>query len=127
MAGNYRNYMKLLESWPLDKSKAGSDLGQHIRDQVKIAFSKGEGSNQIDPILCDQYYNSLKRIASNHYGKIYTRVFSNTASGLSREHCNVILSPEMQEYFAEEEKGFIHRVIRRFKRKNDASTKEFMP
>jgi len=23
MAGNYKNFMKLLESWPLDKSKAG--------------------------------------------------------------------------------------------------------
>lgn len=114
--------MKLIESWPLDKSKTGSDLGQHIRDQVKIAFSKGEGTNQIDPILCDRYYASLTKLASNHYGKIYARVFSNSASGLNREQCNMALSPEMQEYFQEEEKSFFTRITRRLKRKYDIIT-----
>ncbi|KYQ58887.1 putative S-adenosyl-L-methionine-dependent methyltransferase CG14683 [Trachymyrmex zeteki] len=96
MAGSYKNFMKLLESWPLDKSKAGSDLGQHIRDQLRIAFSKGEAANQPNPEQCNRYYTSLKRISSNYYGQLYKRSLLNTASGLSREQCNLALTPEVR-------------------------------
>ncbi|XP_076666649.1 ubiquinol-cytochrome c reductase complex assembly factor 2-like [Andrena cerasifolii] len=113
MAGTYKNYMKLLECWPLDKSKTGRDLGQHIRDQLKIAFSKGDSSSQVNNEVCDRYYMSLKRISSNHYGQIYARNLSSSASGLTREQCNLALSPELLEYFEEIEKGFISRMYSR--------------
>ncbi|XP_054011242.1 ubiquinol-cytochrome-c reductase complex assembly factor 2 [Hylaeus anthracinus] len=102
MAGTYRNYMKLLEAWPLDRSKPGRDLSQHIRDQVKIAFAKGETSSQLNREVCDRYYMSLKRITSNHYGQMYVRSRIDSASGLSREQCNLALAPELQEYFKED-------------------------
>ncbi|XP_012153620.2 ubiquinol-cytochrome-c reductase complex assembly factor 2 [Megachile rotundata] len=111
--GTYRNYMKLLESWPLDKSKAGSDLGQHIRDQLKIAFARGETTDPADRELCDRYYKSLKRICSNYYGQKYVRTRTSTASGLEREHCNLALSPEMLEYFEERNKNILSRTISR--------------
>ncbi|KAK2587645.1 hypothetical protein KPH14_003768 [Odynerus spinipes] len=107
MAGNYKNYMKLLQSWPLDKSKPGRDISQHIRDQVKIAFSKGDAS-QVDQEQCNRYYASLKRIASNHYGQRYKRTLTSTASGLTVEQCNLALSPEMQEFLKEEERNFLY-------------------
>lgn len=119
MAGTYKNFMKLLESWPLDKSKAGSDLGQHIRDQLKIAFVKGEAASQPNPEQCDRYYSSLKRISSNYYGQLYKRSLLSTASGLNREQCNLALTPEMLEYLKEEDKGFLRRfygTIRNFVR-----------
>ncbi|XP_078034581.1 ubiquinol-cytochrome c reductase complex assembly factor 2-like [Augochlora pura] len=110
MAGNYRNYMKLLESWPLDKSKTGSDLGQHIRDQIKVAFAKGEATNQVDREVCDRYYVSLKKISSNQYGQMYARVRNDTASGLTKEQCNMALSPELREYLENEERGILKRI-----------------
>ncbi|XP_050460932.1 ubiquinol-cytochrome-c reductase complex assembly factor 2 [Cataglyphis hispanica] len=109
MAGNYKSFMRLLESWPLDKTKVGSDLGQHIRDQLKIAFAKGDASQQ-NVEQCNRYYSSLKRISSNHYGQFYKRSLLSTASGLSREQCTLALTPEMLDYLKEEDKGIFRRA-----------------
>ncbi|XP_035726172.1 ubiquinol-cytochrome-c reductase complex assembly factor 2-like [Vespa mandarinia] len=120
MAGNYKNFMKLLESWPLDKSKPGRDLSQHIRDQVKLIFSKGDITTPIDKEQCNRYYASLKRISSNHYGQMYKRSLKSTASGLTVEQCNIALSPEMKKYLEEENKFFLKRLINKIQniRKN---------
>jgi len=107
--------MRLLESWPLDKSKAGSDLGQHIRDQLKIAFAKGEATNQPNLEQCNRYYSSLNRISSNYYGQLYKRSLLSTASGLNREQCNLALTPEMLEYMKEEDKNMFRRFCRTIK------------
>lgn len=92
-----------------------SDLGQHIRDQIKIAFAKGEAA-QPDPELCNRYYASLKRISSNYHGQIYKRSLLSTASGLNREQCNMALTPEMLEAFKEEDKNFVSKVYGRIKK-----------
>ncbi|EFN87739.1 Uncharacterized protein C6orf125 [Harpegnathos saltator] len=116
MAGNYKSFMKLLESWPLDKSKAGSDLGQHIRDQLKIAFAKGESATQVDQERCNRYYASLNRLSSNYHGQRYKRTLLSTASGLDRKQCNLVLTPEMLEYFNEEDKGMIEKYYNKLKK-----------
>lgn len=87
-----------------------SDLGQHIRDQLKIAFAKGDAANQPNVEQCNRYYSSLKRISSNHYGQLYKRSLLSTASGLNREQCNLALTPEMLDYLKEEDKNIFHRV-----------------
>ncbi|XP_012528010.2 ubiquinol-cytochrome-c reductase complex assembly factor 2 [Monomorium pharaonis] len=110
MAGNYKNFIRLLESWPLDKSKVGSDLGQHIRDQVKITFAKGEATIQRDPEQCNRYYSSLKKISSNHYGQLYKRSLLSTATGLTKDQCSLALTPEVLEYLNEENKTFVRRL-----------------
>lgn len=99
-----------------------SDLGQHIRDQLKIAFAKGDITVQSDLERCNRYYASLKRISSNHYGQKYKRTLLSTASGLDKEQCNLALTPEMLEYFAEEDKGMVVRYYNKLKKlvvKND--------
>ncbi|XP_076235205.1 ubiquinol-cytochrome c reductase complex assembly factor 2-like [Calliopsis andreniformis] len=121
MAGTYKNYMKLLESWPLDKAKAGRDLGQHIRDQIKIAFTKGESDNQLNREVCDRYYMSLKRITSNYHGQIYQRIYTSSASGLTAEQCNLALSPELLQYLNEGEKNIFSRTLSRIARYYNAS------
>lgn len=91
------------------------DLGQHIRDQVKIAFAKGEAASQPDLEQCDRYYSSLKRISSNHYGQIYKRSLLSTASGLNREQCNLALTPEMIDYLHKEDKNIFKRFYDKIK------------
>jgi len=86
-----------------------SDLGQHIRDQLKIAFAKGDATSQPNPEQCNRYYSSLKRISSNYYGQLYKRSLLSTASGLNREQCNLALTPEMLEYLKEEDTGIFRR------------------
>ncbi|KAK0087031.1 hypothetical protein PV325_001875 [Microctonus aethiopoides] len=104
MAGTYKNYLKLLESWPVDKSKVSRDLGQYIRDQVKIAFSKGDVATAFDKTKCDRNYNILKLIASNHYGKLYPRTQNSTATGLTSEQCHIALSEGFGKFMQEENK-----------------------
>ncbi|XP_012269661.2 ubiquinol-cytochrome-c reductase complex assembly factor 2 [Athalia rosae] len=116
MASFYKRYLLLLQSWPLDKSKVGKDLGQHIRDQVKLAFAKGD-LNQVDEERCERYYNSLRRIATNTHNTSYKRSLTSTASGLSQEHCNLALSPEFLEYWKEEDRNLISKLFRK-QRKN---------
>lgn len=89
-----------------------SDLGQHIRDQLKIAFAKGEAASQPNPEQCNRYYLSLKRISSNYYGQLYKRSLLTTASGLNREQCNLALSPEVLDHFKTEEKGIFRRLYK---------------
>lgn len=115
--------MKLLESWPLDNSKPGRDLAQHIRDQLKLAFAKGEAS-EVNREQCDRYYMSLKRISSNHYGQIYNRTLSSTATGLTKDQCNLLLTPEALDYYSEDKRGFFNgKFSRLFKNivKNEAN------
>lgn len=115
--GTYRNYMKLLESWPLDNSKPGRDLAQHIRDQLKLAFAKGEAS-EVNREQCDRYYKILKKISSNHYGQMYSRTLSSTATGLTKDQCNLLLTPEAQDHFSEDRrpsmKNTFSRLFRNF-------------
>ncbi|CAD6240882.1 GSCOCG00008972001-RA-CDS [Cotesia congregata] len=99
MAGTYKNYMKLLEAWPADKSKPGRDLGQYIRDRIKLEFSTNKVRSQAEKEECDRNYTSLQRISSNHYAKLYPRKLNSSGTGLSYEQCNCALSPEVLEIY----------------------------
>lgn len=92
-----------------------SDLGQHIRDQVKIAFAKGDATNQSDLERCNRYYMSLKKLSSNYYGQNYKRTLFSTASGLKKEECNLALTPDMLKYFNEEDKNLARRYYNKLK------------
>lgn len=92
-------------------------MGQHIRDQIKVAFAKGEISQtQSDKAQCDRYYASLKRLASNQYAIQYPRILNSTASGLTAEQCNLALSPELQDYFLEDDLSLAQKLVRKFKK-----------
>lgn len=87
------------------------DLSQHIRDQIKVAFSKGNAT-QVNQDQCDRYYASLKRLSSNTYGDRYKRRFNSTASGLTHDQCNLALTPELQEEFEKREFTFFEKLSR---------------
>ena len=93
------------------------DLSQHIRDQVKIAFSKGEALNPVEQERCNRYYRSLKRLCTNQYGNRYKRPLNTTATGLTHDQCNLALTPEVQDLLKEESQGFLGRFINTFRRK----------
>ena len=86
MASHYKKFVKLLEMWPLSKNvlPGSKDLGQHIRERVASEFQSGKAAD-INVAECDRIHDSLHRIATNSYAKMYERDFSNTAFQLSRE------------------------------------------
>lgn len=60
------------------------------------AFSKGD-SFQGDVTECMKKYESLKRLADNHYCNKYKRAIHSSASGLSAQHCTSVLSNKSLE------------------------------
>lgn len=91
------------------------DFGQYLRDQIKIAFLKGENTKLEDKEKCKRHYESLDRLASNYYGKKYPHNFKKTAIGLSPEVCRAALTTEFQQFLQEEDLGFFARFKRKIK------------
>lgn len=111
MASHYKNFLRLLESWPVDKSKQNRDLGQYIRDQVKKNFGSGAITTNINEKECEETYNCLKRISDNHYSNLYKRRSETSATGLTAEQCNAILSTEFLNYINKRERNLFRRMI----------------
>ncbi|KAM3958853.1 ubiquinol-cytochrome c reductase complex assembly factor 2-like [Aphomia sociella] len=111
MTTQYKKFTKLLAKWPVDNSKGERDLGKFIRDKVKAAFETTD-KQKLDSELCTRQYNSLNKIADNHYRNKYKRTRNSTATGLSTEECNVILSNEVLNYLKEGNKGFFSKVFK---------------
>ncbi|XP_063627621.1 probable methyltransferase-like protein 15 homolog isoform X2 [Cydia splendana] len=109
MTSQYKKFIKLIAKWPLDSTKGERDLGKVIRDKVKEAFESTERVN-LDSELCNRQYAALNRLADNHYRNKYKRTHNSTATGLSTEECNLMLSSEVLTYLKEENKGFFKHV-----------------
>jgi len=92
-ASRYRKFLKLCEMWPVDASKTDRDLGLYIRRRIAEGFQQGEAT-EIDVAECDRIYNSLYRIASNHFRRSYPRLQDNNFSGMNAEDCRIVNSTE---------------------------------
>ncbi|CAG9565145.1 unnamed protein product [Danaus chrysippus] len=103
MTSQYKKFTKLIAKWPIDNNKGERDLGKFIRDKVKTAFEGGNLKN-LDSELCTRQLNSLNKIADNHYKNKYKRIHDSSATGLSSEECNLVLSSEVLQYLKEENK-----------------------
>ncbi|XP_050715065.1 ubiquinol-cytochrome-c reductase complex assembly factor 2-like [Eriocheir sinensis] len=114
MARNsYRNFLRLLEKWPLDASKSGDrDLGEHIRKRVTEAFKHGEAS-EVNEEECQRIYTSLNRIASGAHAAKYPRSLTSTSTGLSAEECHHITSTEFLKALEDEDKGVLQRLLKK--------------
>jgi len=79
--------------WPVDTSQGERDLGLYIRRRIAEGFRQGDAT-EVDVPECDRIYNSLHRIASNHFRRSYPRLRNNTFSGLNLQECRYFLSNE---------------------------------
>ncbi|XP_035779990.1 ubiquinol-cytochrome-c reductase complex assembly factor 2-like [Anopheles albimanus] len=93
MSQHYKNFLSLLERWPLDKSKVGRDLGQYLRDQLKAVLGSSNIIAVKDERLNGQF-RALENIVNDVHAKKYPRTLSSTATGLSGEQCREVLSTE---------------------------------
>lgn len=92
------------------------DLGEHIRKQVGLAFSSGD-SFRGDASLCLKKYESLKRLADDHYNKKYKCSIQNSASGLSAQHCTTVLSRESLELLQDKNENIVQSILHKVKDK----------
>jgi len=99
------------------------DLGEHIRKEVGAAFSSGD-SFRGDTTKCIKKYESLKRLADNHYCNKYKRSIQSSASGLSSQHCTAVLSRESLEILNNQNEGFFKTTFNKIKNKISTPTQQ---
>nr|CAD7392169.1 unnamed protein product [Timema cristinae] len=86
------------------------DLGEYIRERVKLGFSAGVVTKANDA-ECERIHASLKRLADNHHSQLNKRVLSSSASGLSVSECHSILTTEFLEKLEEEDQSFVSKLF----------------
>lgn len=86
------------------------DLGQHIREHVKITFKTGEVYSG-DETECNRIHASLTRLADNQYGRLYPRKSNSCASGLSADECHSLLSTEFLEELKKSDEGLFTKLF----------------
>ncbi|XP_037952266.1 ubiquinol-cytochrome-c reductase complex assembly factor 2 isoform X3 [Teleopsis dalmanni] len=101
MSAQYQRFLKLLEKWPTDKTKVGRDLGEQIRKQVKKLTNPAGLTNEANEQLGKQI-DALERISNNVYANKYKRIHTSTATGMTAEQCNQVLSSEFLQYLNDE-------------------------
>nr|CAH0098163.1 unnamed protein product [Daphnia galeata] len=89
----FRNVTLLLSKWPLDASKKGRDIGEHIRQKVANSFTHGEAS-KVDIPQWSKFIEHLGNIANNKSLIKHPRTLKSTATGLSVEDCKQIVSTD---------------------------------
>lgn len=94
----YKDFISLFKRWPIDATKKGRDLGEHIRVRFMNAFAKGELSENVDVAYWTQAHKDLSRIVNNEFAEKYPRSKATGALGIGREHCRVVLSNSAQQY-----------------------------
>ncbi|GAU87844.1 hypothetical protein RvY_00640 [Ramazzottius varieornatus] len=115
MAMRYKQYLQMLQKWPLDPSKQGRDLGKHLRVKVSEAFKMGDATRIADPAKCDADLAALNRIADNYYGKKFHRGRTTGAMGYNADKCSAIVSTHMLIAINEKQPGWFSRLRSRMK------------
>ena len=74
------------------------DLGEYIRKQVSDNFPQGEVTKVADVDKWNKFVFHLENISNNKSLNKYPRSFNSSATGLSVEECNKIISTDFLEY-----------------------------
>ena len=53
--GAYKNFVRILEKWPVDKNKKGKDLGEALRLVFSKTFPSGSSSAVANEKLLNRY------------------------------------------------------------------------
>lgn len=88
----FREYIALFKDWPIDATKTGRCLGEHLRGKFNQDFSRGELSENVDEARWNKMLKDLRPIANNEYATKYARMRSTAALNLSKEQCKLTMS-----------------------------------
>ena len=87
----FKQFITLFKLWPIDATKSGRCLAEHLRKQFNASFTRGELS-EIDATYWNKVLADLKPIADNEYFVKYPRQRAVGSLGLGREQCKLIMS-----------------------------------
>jgi hypothetical protein len=79
-------------------------LGEYLRNQLKTTLGASNIISVNDEKI-DQQFSALERLSNDTYLKKYQRTYTSTATGLSGEQCNQVLSSEFLDYLNDDGKS----------------------
>lgn len=94
--------MSVFKEWPVDATKRGRCLGEHLRKNFNQTFSKGELTDGIDEAQWQKILDHIKPIAANSYASKYARRRGTAALNLSRDQCKLVNSDEAKKILNED-------------------------
>jgi nucleoid factor 1 len=97
----FKEFIVLFKSWPIDLTKSGRCLGEHIRKEFSKDFRHGEFSQNIDVNHWKKVLNDLKPLANNEILNKYPRNKIVGALGLGRDQCKLVVSNQAMKIFNE--------------------------
>ncbi|XP_057309698.1 ubiquinol-cytochrome-c reductase complex assembly factor 2-like [Hydractinia symbiolongicarpus] len=88
----YKDFLRVCEKWPIDKTRSGRDFGEHLR----INFDTRLKNEKVDHNEAKRTVDALMKISTNYYRDKYPRV-NNTAYSLQdKQVYREVLSNEGQ-------------------------------
>ncbi|CAG9854784.1 unnamed protein product [Phyllotreta striolata] len=109
-AGIYKRILSLLEKWPVDQSKAGGrDFNEYLTNFVNTAYK--ENKFETNHKYWDNQYLALQKLINNNHKNKYRRSLNTSATGLSAEECNLVLSNKSLEELNVQKKSFFQSLI----------------
>ena len=78
--GAYKNFVRILEKWPIDKSKSGKDLGEALRSSFSKQFPSGSAS-VVDEKLLNSQITALDSIVADKALKSFPRQSKSSFTG----------------------------------------------
>eukprot|EP00088_Acartia_fossae_P027205 TRINITY_DN27950_c0_g2_i1.p1 TRINITY_DN27950_c0_g2~~TRINITY_DN27950_c0_g2_i1.p1 ORF type:complete len:147 (+),score=11.82 TRINITY_DN27950_c0_g2_i1:58-441(+) len=115
----YRNFIKVIEKWPLDKSKEGKDIGEGLRLLLSSNFPSGPNSVLSDERHMKRQIEAAKFLAEDRLLKKYPRIYDSTFTGLPIEDLTQITSVEVLGQMtenADNKKTLVQRIKSAFGR-----------
>lgn len=127
-AACYKRFLTLLENWPIDKTKTGRlvtsyfsefnllaifvssrDIGEYLRETIVKAYKDNKFESNL--VYWDKQYLALQKIINNEYRDKYPRTLTSSATGLTREQCNIALSNDFLEELQKEETSLLKKLF----------------
>ncbi|KAK9883873.1 hypothetical protein WA026_004813 [Henosepilachna vigintioctopunctata] len=113
--GCFKRILDVLDKWPVDKARTGRDLGEFLRKNVNKAYMTNQFEANIK--YWDKQYLFIQKLVNNEVANKYPRLISSSATGLTREQCEIALSNDFLEELKKEDEGYFKGLYYRIKDK----------
>lgn len=113
--GSYKNFVKVLEKWPLDKAKKGKDVGEALRVMFGQTFPQGSSTIVKDEKTVNRQILALQRLVDSSSKTKYPCDEVTTFTGLEIDQLKQITSTEVMSQMSEdssekENQGMLERL-----------------
>lgn len=102
MSTSYRSFIKVLEKWPIDKTKAGKDLGEDLRKLFSHTFPQGSSTGVQDVKQLNRQILALEKLTEDANKIKFPCSSNNTFTDMDIELLQEITSTETMKLLGEE-------------------------